>query len=138
MWMRSFLEPSAGIGGFLKVFMELLNEGGMFAFVTSRDITDTPGNKFVREDLVNHADLMTALRLPNNIFMETEGIQVGSYLLVFQKHTRKTTPSHREQLFMQVAKKTERRYCYRIFQQTVCTVRKSLPNNYSLLFFTIR
>lgn len=73
-------------------------------FVTSRGIADTPGNKFVKKYLVNHTDLMTALRLPDNIFMETEGIQVGSYLLVFQKHTRKTTLSHREQLFMQVGK----------------------------------
>lgn len=71
--------------------MELLNEGGILAFVTSRGIADTPGNKFVREYLVNHADLITALRLPDNIFMETGGIEVGTDLLVFQKHTRKTT-----------------------------------------------
>lgn len=84
--------------------MDLLNEGGILAFVTSRGIADTPGNKFVREYLVNHADLITALRLPDNIFMETGGIEVGTDLLVFQKHTRKTTLSHREQLFMQVGK----------------------------------
>lgn len=84
--------------------MDLLNEGGILAFVTSRGIADTPSNKFVREYLVNHADLITALRLPDNIFMETGGIEVGTDLLVFQKHTRKTTLSHREQLFMQVGK----------------------------------
>lgn len=84
--------------------MDLLNEGGILAFVTSRGIADTPGNKFVREYLVNHADLITALRLPDNIFMETGGIEVGTDLLVFQKHTRKTTLSHREQLFMQVGR----------------------------------
>ena len=84
--------------------MELLNEGGLLAFVTSRGIADTPGNKFVREYLVNHADLITALRLPDNIFMETGGIEVGTDLLVFQKHTRKMTLSHREQLFLQVGK----------------------------------
>ena len=89
---------------FLIKSMDLLNEGGILAFVTSRGIADTPGNKFVREYLVNHADLITALRLPDNIFMETGGIEVGTDLLVFQKHTRKTTLSHREQLFMQVGK----------------------------------
>ena len=31
--------------------MELLNEGGLLAFVTSRGVADTPGNKFVREYL---------------------------------------------------------------------------------------
>ena len=84
--------------------MDLLNEGGILAFVTSRGIADTPGNKFVREYLVNHADLITALRLPDNIFMEAGGIEIGTDLLVFQKHTRKTTLSHREQLFMQVGR----------------------------------
>lgn len=43
--------------------MELLNEGGLLAFITSRGIADTPGNKFVREYLVNHADLISAIRL---------------------------------------------------------------------------
>ncbi|MFS2832983.1 N-6 DNA methylase [Bacteroides uniformis] len=86
--------------------MDLLNEGGILAFVTSRGIADTPGNKFVREYLVDHADLITALRLPDNIFMETGGIEVGTDLLVFQKHTRKTTLSQRERLFVQTAKES--------------------------------
>lgn len=47
--------------------MELLNEGGLLAFVAPRGIADTPGNKFVREYLVNHADLITALRLPDTL-----------------------------------------------------------------------
>lgn len=84
--------------------IDLLNEGGILAFVTSRGIADTPGNKFVRDYLVNHADLITALRLPDNIFMGTGGIEVGTDLLVFQKHTRKTTLSNRERLFVQTSK----------------------------------
>ena len=51
--------------------MELLNEGGLLAFITSRGIADTPGNKFVREYLVNHADLISAIRLPDMLFMQT-------------------------------------------------------------------
>ena len=84
--------------------MELLNEGGLLAFVTSRGIADTPGNKFVREYLVNHADLISAIRLPDTLFMQTSGIEVGSDLLVFQKHTRKAALSQREQLFLQVGR----------------------------------
>lgn len=84
--------------------MELLNEGGLLVFVTSRGIADTPGNKFVREYLVNHANLITALRLPDALFMQTSGIEVGSDLLIFQKNTRKTTLSVRERMFLQVAK----------------------------------
>ena len=78
--------------------MELLNEGGLLAFVAPRGIADTPGNKFVREYLVNHADLITALRLPDTLFMQT------SDLLIFQKHSRKATLSLREKMFLQVSK----------------------------------
>lgn len=86
--------------------MELLNEGGLLVFITSRGVADTPGNKFVREYLVSHADLVTALRLPDNLFMETGGIEVGSDLLIFQKHTGKVLQSHREKLFVQSSKET--------------------------------
>lgn len=84
--------------------MELLNEGGLLAFVTSRGVADTPGNKFVREYLVRHANLITALRLPDTLFMQTGGIEVGSDLLVFQKNTHKSALSGREQAFLQVSK----------------------------------
>ncbi len=84
--------------------MELLNEGGLLAFGAPRGIADTPGNKFVREYLVNHADLITALRLPDTLFMQTSGIEVGSDLLIFQKHSRKATLSLREKMFLQVSK----------------------------------
>lgn len=84
--------------------MELLSEGGLLAFVTSRGVADTAGNKFVREYLVNHADLVSAVRLPDALFMQTSGIEVGSDLLIFQKHTNKAALSAREQMFLQVGK----------------------------------
>ena len=84
--------------------MELLAEGGLLAFVTSRGVADTPGNRFVREYLVNHADLISAVRLPDALFMQTSGIEVGSDLLIFQKHTNKAALSAREKMFLQVGK----------------------------------
>ena len=84
--------------------MELLGEGGLLAFVTSRGIADTPGNKFVREYLVSHADLISAIRLPDTLFMQTSGIEVGSDLLIFQKHTGKTALSLRDRMFLQVSR----------------------------------
>ncbi|OUP11484.1 DNA methylase [Mediterranea sp. An20] len=88
---------------FFKV-MELLSEGGLLAFVTSRGVADTPGNKFVREYLVSHADLISAVRLPDTLFMQTSGIEVGSDLLIFQKHTNKASLSLREKAFLQVTR----------------------------------
>ena len=107
MWMKGGIYEQAAKtihNYFFVKAMELLNEGGLLAFVTSRGIADTPGNKFVREYLVNHADLISAIRLPDTLFMQTSGIEVGSDLLVFQKHTRKAALSQREQLFLQVGR----------------------------------
>lgn len=84
--------------------LELLNEGGLLAFITSRGIADTPGNRFVREYLVNNANLISAVRLPDNIFMQTGGIEVGSDLLIFQKNTAKSGPTSREAIFLQTSR----------------------------------
>lgn len=86
--------------------MELLNEGGLLAFVTSRGVADATGNQFVREYLVNHANLITALRLPDDLFMQTGGIEVGSDLLIFQKNTHKMSISSRERMFTETMQET--------------------------------
>ena len=44
---------------------------------------------FVRMELVRRADLVAALRLPNNTFTETAGTEAGSDLIVLQKHDGK-------------------------------------------------
>jgi len=119
--------------------MELLNEGGLLAFITSRGIADTPGNKFVREYLVNHADLISAIRLPDMLFMQTSGIEVGSDLLIFQKHTRKAALSQREQLFLQVGREkadatgTMTEYANKLFtipKTTLATGSRIVQNQY--------
>lgn len=84
--------------------LDLLNEGGLLVFVTSRGIADTPGNKFVRDYIVNNANLISAVRLPDNLFMQTGGIEVGSDLLIFQKDTAKSGPTPREAMFLQTSK----------------------------------
>lgn len=119
--------------------MELLNEGGLLAFVTSRGVADTPSNKFVREYLVNHADLISAIRLPDTLFMHTSGIEVGSDLLVFQKHTHKAALSQREQLFLQVGREkadttgTMTEYANKLFtlpKTTLATGSRIVMNQY--------
>ncbi len=119
--------------------MDLLNEGGILAFVTSRGIADTPGNKFVRKYLVSSADLISAIRLPDTLFMQTSGIDVGSDLLVFQKNTRKTMLSQREQAFLQVSKEmvdmtgTTTEYTNRFFtlpKTTLATNSRIVTNQY--------
>lgn len=89
--------------------MELLNEGGLLAFVTSRGIADTPGNKFVREYLVNNANLISAVRLPDNIFMQTGGIEVGSDLLIFQRIQPNPAPHQGRRCFSRPQRKSTAR-----------------------------
>ena len=119
--------------------MELLNEGGLLAFITSRGVADTPSNKFVREYLVNHADLISAVRLPDTLFMPTSGIEVGSDLFVFQKHTHKAALSQREQLFLQVGREkadttgTMTEYANKLFtlpKTTLATGSRIVQNQY--------
>ena len=81
--------------------LEKLNEGGLLAFVTSRGVADSPSNRFVRDYLVHHAHIITALRLPDTLFMETGGIEVGSDLFIFQKDSRKQMLTTREKLFLE-------------------------------------
>ena len=84
--------------------MELLNEGGLLAFVTSRGVADSPTNRFVRDYLVHHAHIITALRLPDTLFMQTGGIEVGSDLFILQKDSHKQNLTTRERLFLEACR----------------------------------
>lgn len=88
---------------FFKAINQLV-EGGLLAFITSRGVADSLSNKFVREYIVNNTNLITALRLPENLFIPTAGIEVGSDLLILQKNTNKAMLTSREQLFLDVMK----------------------------------
>lgn len=81
--------------------LEKLGEGGLLAFVTSRGVADSPSNRFVRDYLVHHAHIITALRLPDTLFVETGGIEVGSDLFIFQKDSHKQMLTTREKLFLE-------------------------------------
>ena len=74
--------------------LDTLREGGILAFVTSAGVMDAPGNEPVRRYLMEHARLLSAVRLPNNLFTEYAGTEVASDLVVLQKQSekRKLTP----------------------------------------------
>ena len=44
----------------------------------------------VRGEMMINADLLSAVRLPNNLFTDNAGTEVGSDLIVLQKHEGKT------------------------------------------------
>lgn len=80
--------------------MDMLREGGILAYITTSGVMDSPGNRPIREWLMNHADLVSAIRLPENLFIDA-GTQVGTDLIVLQKNTRKSELAERELNFIE-------------------------------------
>ena len=81
--------------------LDCLREGGLLAFITSRGVADSPTNASIREYLMEHSRLVSALRLPDGMFSENAGTEVGSDLLILQKETGKGVQNELEQLFTQ-------------------------------------
>ena len=71
---------------FLKA-LDQVREGGFVAFITSRGFMDSPSNNPIREELARNARLVGAFRLPDGMFRDEAGTDVGSDLVVLQKYT---------------------------------------------------
>ena len=80
--------------------LDQVREGGLIAFITSQGVMNA-ASPFIRMELVKKADLVAALRLPNNTFSDNAGTDVGSDLIILQKHTGKKTLSADEEFFIQ-------------------------------------
>ncbi|BCG54366.1 N-6 DNA methylase [Alistipes indistinctus] len=78
--------------------VDTVREGGLIAFITSQGVADSVRNQPIREWLMQRCDLVSAVRLPNNLFTENAGTEVGSDLIVLQKNSaaRPLTPRHRD------------------------------------------
>ena len=84
---------------FLKA-IDQVREGGLVAFIASQGVMNA-ASPFVRMELVKRADLVAALRLPNNTFSENAGTDAGSDLIILQKHTGEKALSADEEFFIQ-------------------------------------
>lgn len=84
---------------FLKA-LDQVREGGLVVFIASQGVMNA-GSPFIRMELVKRADLVAALRLPNNTFSENAGTDAGSDLIILQKHTGKKALSADEEFFIQ-------------------------------------
>ncbi|PDP58011.1 DNA methylase [Porphyromonas gingivalis] len=85
--------------------VDMLREGGVLAFITSQGVMNAPTNEPVREWLMNHTRLVSAVRLPNNLFPENAGTEVGSDLIVLQKQSGKKELTEEEQRFIKSEKR---------------------------------
>ena len=74
---------------FLKA-IDMAREGGLVAFITSRGVADSPSNEAVRREMLSRANLVTAVRLPDGMFRDEAGTDVGSDLIILQKDSMKS------------------------------------------------
>ena len=75
-------------GYFMQKGLDAVRDGGMVAFITTRKYLD--GQNSVRLNLLfQHADLVTAFRLPDNLFKENANTEAGSDLIIVQKNEHK-------------------------------------------------
>lgn len=72
--------------------LDNIREGGILAFITSQGVLDSPANENIRYQLMQHSHLVSAIRLPNNLFTDGAGTEVGSDLIILQKKSDKTEP----------------------------------------------
>ena len=69
--------------------LDTVRDGGLVAFITSQGVLNTKNNSAARFMMLYHADLVSAIRLPNNLFTENANTEVGSDLIILQKNTQK-------------------------------------------------
>ncbi|OPC21578.1 DNA methylase [Elizabethkingia meningoseptica] len=80
---------------------DMLREGGLLTYITSQGILNSPKNEPIRRALMEHNNLVSVVRLPNNLFAEYAGTEVGSDLIILQKNTAKQSLTELEELFCQ-------------------------------------
>ena len=77
--------------------LDTVRDGGIVAFITSQGVLNSTKIS-VRNELFRQASLVSAIRLPNNLFTDNAGTEVGSDLIVLQKNLNKTEMSQDERL----------------------------------------
>ena len=77
--------------------LDTVRDGGIVAFITSQGVLNSAKTS-VRNELFSQANLVSAIRLPNNLFSDNAGTEVGSDLIILQKNLHKTEMSQDERL----------------------------------------
>ena len=81
--------------------LDAVRDGGIVAFITSQGVLNST-KASVRNELFRQANLVSAIRLPNNLFTDSAGTEVGSDLIVLQKNVGKTEMSQDERLMTMI------------------------------------
>ena len=79
--------------------LDAVRDGGIVAFITSQSVLNTEGNGGTRYLMMKQANLLSAIRMPNNLFSENANTEVGCDLIILQKNERKEELSEEDRLF---------------------------------------
>lgn len=103
--------------------LDAVREGGILAFITSQGVMNSAMAYPVRQYLMNQSRLLSAVRLPNNLFTDYAGTEVGSDLVILQKDTlsqREYTPLERS--FVEVGTQADGTTQNEYFEHTAAIV----------------
>lgn len=96
--------------------IDTLREGGLLAFITSQGVLNSPKNEPIRRRLMEQTHLVSAIRLPNNLFVDNAGTEVGSDFILLQKDSQKQEITELEEDFIKSFKTKEGISKNRLFQ----------------------
>jgi len=68
--------------------LDAVRDGGIVAFVASQGVLNS-SRVSVRNEMFSKANLVSAIRLPNNLFTDNAGTEAGSDLIILQKDLQK-------------------------------------------------
>jgi len=81
--------------------LDAVRDGGIVAFITSQGVMNAASGMATREEMLKQAELVSAIRLPNNLFTDEAGTEVGSDLIILQKNVEKKGLREDDRLFLQ-------------------------------------
>ena len=84
--------------------LDTVRDGGIVALLVPLGVLNTDSNSAVRRLMMIQADLLSAVRMPNNLFTENAGTEAGCDLLVLQKRVGKEELSEDEKLLVDSVK----------------------------------
>lgn len=84
--------------------LDMVKEGGILAYITSQGVADSPQNEIIRQAMLSSARLVSAVRLPNNLFTDYAGTEAGSDLIILQKDSQRGALNPIEEQFCNTAR----------------------------------
>ena len=84
--------------------LDTVRDSGIVALLVPQGVLNADSNSAIRRLMLDQADLLAAVRMPNNLFTENAGTEAGCDLLVLQKHIGKEELSEDEKLLAEPAR----------------------------------